>query len=106
MEARSELQHRTKVNLHAGLLAWVSGPSSATPYIRLWPGGIGDGSGGTSLHLTPGDLERSRRRVERRTGLVGPSAGNDAGPTSFEKSDHLVVVMKPGNSGGAKEMTS
>jgi hypothetical protein len=25
---------------------------------------------------------------------------------SFEKSDHLVVVTKPGNAGGAKGMTS
>ena len=39
------------------------------------------------------------------TDLVGLCGGNDRRPTSFEKSDHLVVVMKPGNSGGAKGVT-
>ena len=106
MEARSVPQHRTKVNLQAGLLAWVSGPASVTPNIRSWPGSIGGGSGGTSLCLTPGDLDRSKRCVDRPTDLVGLCGGNDHRPMSFEKSDHLVVVLKPGNAGGAKGMTS
>ena len=106
MEARSVPQHRTQVNLLAGRLAWVSGPGSVTPRIRSWPVGIGDGSGGTSLCLTPGDLERSKRRGEGPTALVDLCGGNDRRSMSFEKSDHLIVVMKPGNAGGAKEMTS
>lgn len=106
MEARSVPQHRTKVNLQAGLLAWVSGLVSVTPNIRSWPGGSGGGSGGTSLCLTPGDLERSKRCDDSPTDLVGRCGGNDRWLTSIEKSDHLVVVTKPGNAGGAKGMTS
>jgi len=106
MEARSEPQHRTKVNLQAGMLTWASGPSSVTPDIRSWSGCNGGGSGGTSLCLTPGDLARSKRCDESPLDLVGLCGGNDHRPTSFEKSDHLVVVMKPSNAGGAKEVTS
>ena len=40
------------------------------------------------------------------TALVDLCGGNDRRSMSFEKSDHLIVVMKPGNAGGAKEMTS
>ena len=105
MEACSELQHRTKVNLQAGLLAWVSGPSSVMPSIRSWPGSSGGGSGRTSLRLTPGDLDRST--VSPRPKACGRvREGNDNDLTSTEKSDHLVVVTKPGNAGGAKGMTS
>lgn len=32
--------------------------------------------------------------------------GNDASVTAMEKSDHPIVVMKPGNAGGAKGVTS
>lgn len=106
MEACSEPQHRTKVNLQAGMLTWASGPVSATPDIRSWSGCSGGGSGGTSLCLTLGDLGRSKRLDDRPTDSVGLCGGNDRGPMSFEKSDHLVVVMKPGNAGGAKGMTS
>ena len=105
MEARSVPQHRTKVNLQAGLLARVSVLPNATPNIRSWPGGNGGGSGGTSLHLTPGDLDRSI--VSPRTKAEGRfNEGNDREPMSIEKSDHLVVVTKPSNVGGAKGMTS
>lgn len=106
MEARSVPQHRTKVNLQAGMLTWASGPSSVTPDIRSWSGCSGGGSGGTSLCLTPGDLDRSRRCDDSPTDLVGLCEGNDCRPTSFEKSDHLVVATKPGNAGGAKGVTS
>jgi len=106
MEARSEPQHRTKVNLQAGLLVWVSGPSSVTPNIRSWPGGSGGGSGGTSLCLTPGELDRSERCDGSPTDPVGLCEGNDRSPKLIEKSDHLVVVTKRGNARGAKGMTS
>ena len=106
MEARSVPQHRTKVNLQAGWLAWVSVPQDVTPGIRSRPTGSGGGSGGTSLGLTPGDLERSERCDGSPTDLVGLCGGNDRRPMPLEKSDHLVVVMKPGNAGGAKGMTS
>ena len=103
MEARSVPQHRTKVNLQAGLPARVSGPSTVTPNIRSWPGSNGGGSGGTSLCLTPGDLDRS---------IVCPmtdgrlNEGDDREPMSIEKADHLIVALKLGNAGGAKGVTS
>ena len=46
--------------------------------------------------LTLGDLLGSATR--------GRLASDD-GPMSGEKSDHLVVVMKPGNAGEAKGVT-
>lgn len=99
MEAVSEPQHRTKVNLCAGSLAWVSVPADTTPSIRPWPGSNRGGRGGTLLNLTPRDLHRS--------GSFGKANGeNDTCLMSVEKSDHLIVVTKPGNSGGAKEVTS
>lgn len=106
MEARSEPQHRTKVNLQAGRLVWVSGPASVTPNIRSWPGGIGGGGGGTSLCFTPGDLDGSERCDGSRIASVDVCEGNDRRPKTIEKSDHLVVVTKRSNVRGAKGMTS
>ena len=83
MEACSELQHRTKVNLQVGMLTWASGPSSVTPHIRSWSGCNGGGSGGISLCLTPGDLDRFKRWDDSPTDLVGLCGGNDSRPTSF-----------------------
>lgn len=105
MEAVSELQHRTQVNLIVGLLAWVSVPLYTTPNIRLRPGSSRGGRGSTLLNLTPRDLYRST--VSLRTRACGRArAGNDNCPTPIEKSDHFVVVLKPGNAGGAKGVTS
>ena len=99
MEAVSESQHRTKVNLSAGCLAWVSVPSNMTPDIRSLPGSSRGGSGETLLNLTPRDLHRSER-------FGRANGGNDRCLMSVEKSDHLIVVMKPSNAGGAKGVTS
>jgi len=106
MEAVSEPQHRTKVNLQAGRLVWASGPSTVMPNIRSWPDGSGGGRGGTSLCLTPGDLDRSKRSSLWTGSLGRLNEGNDREPMLIEKSDHLVVATKPGNAGGAKGMTS
>ena len=99
MEARSESQHRTKVNLHAGWLNWVSKRGRATPNIRSRSISNEGGGGETFLNLTPGDLSGSADcgRTEK---------GNDRGPMPTEKSDHLIVVTKPSNVGGAKGMTN
>ena len=103
MEAVSEPQHRTKVNLSAGCLAWVSVPLNMTPSIRSLPGSSRGGSGGTLLNLTPGDLYRS----DSTNCLVGrANGGNDTCPMSVEKSDHPILALKPGNAGGAKGVTS
>ena len=108
MEVRSEPQCRTKVKLRQGRSFWVSEPGFATPDIRSGAICIGDGDGGTSKRLTPGDLERSTgctvthaigARVER------PAKETTTALSRLEKSDHPVVASKPSNAGGAKGVT-
>jgi hypothetical protein len=96
MEARSEPQHRTRVNSGAGRPVWVSVQRNATPSIQSRQDGIRSGSGGKFCDLTLGDLPRS---------AVSGSAARDGGARPWEKSDHLIVARKPGNAGGAKGMT-
>ncbi len=98
MEARGEPPYRTQVNPRKAGPTWVSMPVIAMPDIQSRRDGMGGGNGGKLFVLTPGDLRGSAvsgRRCE----------GNDALLTSAEESDHLVVAMKPGNAGGAKEVT-
>jgi hypothetical protein len=87
------------VNLQAGCLIWVSVPSYVMPNIRSRSGSSEGGSGETFLNLTPRDLSESV--VDGRI-----KGGNNQGPMPAEKSDHLIVVTKPGNAGGAKGMTN
>ena len=105
MEALSEPQYRTQVNLCTGSLGWVSVPCITTPNIRSFPGSSGGESGGTYLNLTPRDLLRSGVLLAR-TWSGKACEGNDNRLMSQEKSDHPIVVLKPGNSGGAKGVTS
>ena len=99
MEACSESQHRTKVNLPAGCLFWVSVHMNVTPDIRSRTDSSEGGSGEKFLNLTPRDLSGSATGGRTK-------GGNDRGPRPAEKSDHLIVVTKPGNAGGAKGMTN
>ena len=69
-------------------------PLNATPYIQSRQTGIGGGGGEKSFILTPRDLLRSG---DGRT-----QGGNDEGSMSEEKSDRLIVAMKPVKAGGAK----
>ena len=92
MEASSEAQHRTRVNSGAGFPVWVSGPMTATPGIQSRQAGSRSGGGAKWSCLTLGDLDESAGRGRREPMLV-------------EESDRLIVVMKPGNSGGAKGAT-
>jgi hypothetical protein len=96
MEARSESQHRTKVKPRKAGPTWVSVHSNATPYFQSWRDGSGDGGGETSFILTPRELPWPANAVD----LTATS-----GRRLVEKSDHLVVVTKPGNAGGAKGVT-
>lgn len=105
MEARSVLQHRMKMNLQTGWSGWVSTRLCVMPDIRSCAISSEGGSGMKFLKLTPRDLDRSS--VSPRTKARGQAReGNDNGPKSIEKSDHPIVVTKPGNSGGAKGMTN
>lgn len=96
MEAASELQHRTKVNVGTGRPVWVSVRSNATPDIQSRQDGRRRGGGRKICDLTLGDLHGS--------GNAGRTVGDD-GPTPGEKSDRLTVAMKPSNAGGAKGAT-
>ena len=93
MEARDEPQHRTQVKPRKAGLTWESVPLNATPDIQSRQDGIEDGSGGTLLVLTRGDLHGSAG-CGRRLG--------DVQPMFVEKSDSSIRAGKPGNAGGAK----
>ena len=105
MEAISEPQHRTQVNLCTGYLGRVSVPVITTPNIRTFPGSSGGESGGTYFNLTPRDLFRSGVPLAG-TWSGKACEGNDNRLMSKEKSDHLIVALKPCNAGGAKGVTS
>lgn len=96
MEAGSEAQHRTEVNSDAGWPVWVSTPEHVMPDIQSWQDSTRSGGGAKSCHLILGDLWRSSSRGRTR---------EDTGSKPTEKSDHLIVAMKPGNAGGAKGVT-
>jgi len=101
MEGLGEPQHRAQAKLRKAAGVWASVPSNATPDVQTRPRGSGDGGGGTLCVLTRRDLHESAR-CGRREG------GNDDPPMprcAWEKSDRPTVVMKPGNSGGAKGAT-
>ena len=98
MEAGCQAQHRTRVNPCAGRTTWVSVLRNATPDIQSWSYGTGGGGGAKTRHLIPGDLLGSAP--------VGGRLRRKAWTTTGEKSDHLIVALKPGNSGGAKGVTA
>ena len=98
MEAVDEPQHRTQVKLRKATWIRVSAPRCVTPDFRTGSRRSGDGGGGKPDGLTQGDLQVSTRVVGRKeeTTIVR---------CTCEKSDHLVVALKPGNAGGAKGVT-
>ena len=97
MEAASEPQHQTRVNSRAGWAEWVSKRQFAMPHILMCQHSTKSGRGGKFYWLTLRDLYRST--------MSGRSVQEDV-PMSIEKSDHLIVVMKPSNVGGAKGVTN
>ncbi len=97
MEAASEPQHQTRVNSRAGWAEWVSKRQFAMPYILMCQHSIKSGRGGKFFWLTLRDLYRSM--------ITSGRSVREGVPMSIEKSDHLIVVMKPSNVGGAKGVT-
>ena len=82
-----------------------------TPNIQSRQDSSRRGRGRQVYGLTLGDLPRSvndrsvnDRSVNDRSVNDGRFVGDDE-PMLREKSDHLIVVMKPGNAGGAKGVT-
>ena len=100
MEAGGVLQHRTQVNLRAGCgnLGKHAGQCD-TLYPIVVPGVVEAGAAGHSSTLL--------QEISVDPVFAGTAqGGNDACWKPTEKSDHLIVVMKPGNAGGAKGVTS
>ena len=95
MEALDAAQHRTQVKPRKADRVGVSARRRVTPDIQSGPIGSEDGCGVKLCTLTQGDLLRSTPSGR----AVG---GNDDRPMPAEKSDHPVVVKKPGNADGAK----
>jgi hypothetical protein len=96
MEARGEPQHRTQVNPSAG---WPRQGECARQHDARFPivAGTVVGAGAVGhCSFLPQEISTGPPRGGRGLG------GNDEHPMPVEKSDHLVVVMKPGNAGGAK----
>jgi hypothetical protein len=98
MEALDAPQHRAKAKLRKAVDAWVSVPSNVTPNIQSRHRGTGVGGGGKLCVLTRGEFLRSAR-------AVGGEEETTTRRCHQEKSDHPIVVTKPGNAGGAKEVT-
>lgn len=98
MEALGVAQHRTKVKLRKAVRTWASMPSNVMPYIQSWSLSTGDVCGVKLRVLTQGDLSRS-------AWAVGGVEATTSHRCRVEKSDRFIVVMKPGNAGGAKGAT-
>ena len=98
MEALDAAQHRAKAKLRKAIEVWVSVPPNATPYIQSRPRSSGDGGGVTLCVLTRGEFHGPAQAVGGKEATTTPRH-------QMEKSDHLIVVMKPGNAGGAKGVT-
>ena len=98
MEAGDKSLDRAKANLRKAAEAWVSVPVDAKPDTQPWAGCSGGGVARNPAHLTRGDLLASPIQHHGRWG------GNDP-PMCLEKSDRLIVALKPGNAGGAKGAT-
>ena len=98
MEAAGEPQHRTQVNPRKAGLIWVTMLANRTPCI--WSG-------------SERYWGRRRRDIAHPYPKRSPEVhaggrafeGNDVCPMLVEKSDHLIVALKPGNAGGAKGVT-
>lgn len=100
MEAVGEPQHRTQVNPCAG---WRGLGECARKHDARYP---------TEPTAVLGAAVAGHYSTLPQEISTGPrfggsgSGGNDAAAKPVEKSDHLIVASKPGNSGGAKEVTS
>jgi hypothetical protein len=97
MEALDVARHRAQAKLRKANRVRVSLPSKATPDIQSWPFGSGDGGCVTLRVLTQRDLRGSL--------VVGGENARTPRRCPSEKSDHLVVALKPAKAGGAKGVT-
>jgi len=98
MEARDEPQHRTSVNPRAGWLGLGERAGQREARYPTVAGRVGRAGAAGHCSSLPQEISTGPPRSGRWPG------GNDELPMPVEKADHLVVAMKPGNAGGAKEV--
>ena len=100
MEARAEPRYRTQVNPCRG---WTDLGERASQRDTLYPIVAGSVLGAAIAghdSFLPQEISIGPRFRGRAYG------GNNVCTMPMEKSDHPIVVMKPGNAGGAKGVTS
>ncbi len=101
MEARGEPWYRTQVNPCAG---WSGPGKCASEHDTRYPTVAGTVMGAAIAgHFSFLPQEISTGPLPWGDGRA--CGGNDARTMPAEKSDHPIVAMKPGNSGGAKGVT-
>jgi len=104
MEARGQAWNRTQVNPRSG--RWGLGKRAWQRDAR-YPTEAPAVEGAAFMRSDsslPQEVSTAPPRPPRRRG--NGCEGNDASVMAMEKSDHPVVVMKPGNAGGAKGVAS
>ena len=100
MEARAEPRYRTQVNPRIGCSGLGERASQRDTLYPIAAGSVlGAAIAGHDSFL-PQEISMGPRFRGRAY------EGNDVCTMPIEKSDHPIVVMKPGNSGGAKGVTS
>ena len=100
MEARDEPPYRMQMNPYAG---WTELGERTPQREARYPTVVGPVVGAAMA----GRTSSLPQEISRGPQLRGRAdEGDDVGPTPVEKSDHLIVVLKPGKAGGAKGVAS
>jgi hypothetical protein len=100
MEARDEPPYRMQMNPYAG---WT-GLGERTPQREAQYPTVAGPVVGAAMAGRKSSLPQEISMGPQSSGRA--DEGDDVGTTPVEKSDHLIVVPKPGNAGGAKGVAS
>ncbi len=104
MEARGQAWNRTQVNPRSGCQGLGKRASQRDARYPTEAPVVEGAAFMQSDSFLPQEISIAPRRLDGRRG--NGCGGNDASVTAMEKSDHLIVAMKPGNAGGAKGVAS
>jgi hypothetical protein len=100
MEAGYEPQHRTKVNFSAGCCTLGERAAQRDAQFPTVSTVVVEAGAAGNFSTLLQEISLDPIRIGKARG------GNNECLMSWEKSDHLIVVLKPGNAGGAKGVTS